>query len=260
MAGSIRRFDPPEPLFDSSETVATDAGDETAVEYAPCLRVGTGLLLGVATLTIGGLAVALAVASGVRVEPEAGERAPIASESMPGATDELFDVPNSTANPLTVKPGDTVPITVDATFTNGVTLVPPPVGDWKIHSNENRPEQFTASKHGLQIQVWQTDVFDSGQSDEAVTIAQLNRVVDECNGSAIGVSEPDKYVLTGKDGTKLEMLRVRVSDCSGRELWLLERVMPKTGTRFHIVVSASGTITDDSELVAKLREVTFTSP
>lgn len=217
-------------------------------------------MLSFSALVIAGITAALVITSGVRVSPQAGERAPAAAPTTPGASGELFDVPDSTAKPMTVTPGATVPITVDAVFASGVTLVPPALGDWKSFRSENRPDQFAAHKNSARIVVWQTDVFDSGQSDESLTIAQLNRVGDECADDLSGVSEPEPYTLVGKDGTKLELLRVRVEDCQGAELWVLSRAMPKTGTRFHITVSAVGGVEHDTALMAKLRDVTFTSP
>lgn len=273
MTASNRRFDPPEPLYGPGakrhrSATADRSGadgrgfdhDDTDDELPPRSRTGTWLMLALAATVIAGLVTALVITGGVRVEPQAGERAPtVVDDATPESTDELFDVPTSTNSSMVVKPNDTVPITVDAVFENGFTLTPPSLGDWRELKSQNRPDQFAARKDGMQIIVWQISMFDSGQSDEALTIAQLNRIEDECAGAASGISDPEPYTLTGKDGTKLELLRVRVKDCAGTELWMLTRAMPKSGTRLYIIVAGSN-VENSRELMDKLGEVSFTSP
>lgn len=267
MTASSRRFDPPAPVYGFDGTRldrrGADAGGSVEdVEVVPARsRAGTLWLFGLAALVVVGLITAVVITSGVQVEPVAGERAPApATSADPEGSGQLFDVPTSTNSPMTVKPGDTVPITVDAVFSQGLTLVPPKLGDWQEVTASNRPDQFSARKNGMQIVVWQTSMFDSGQSDEALSIAQLNRLSDECGGDVGGVSDPDPYMLKGKDGTNLELLRVRADDCEGASIWLLTRAMPKTGTRIYILLGSYKNIEQADELQAKLREVTFTSP
>lgn len=252
-------FRPPEPKFRQQDA------PESVVESSP--RKPRGLILGsaLAGLVVIALVVALVMLWGKTTEPVAleqdGENAtdPVPSESEPSETDLIG--PDATHPPMTVTPGDTVPINVDADFADGVTLVPPALGDWREQEITNRPDQFTAVSpgYGASIEVWQTSVFDTPQSDEALTIAQLNRVTDECSpGSPVRWdNQPVVDTLTGTDDTKLEVLVAKVTGCEGGELWLIERVMPLTGARFHIVLWDIDSVADNEELMAMYHAVRF---
>lgn len=251
-------FQPPEPRFRPQD----------ALEPAPEPRGGKprGLVLGAALagVVVVALVVALIMLWGKTTEPVAldqenapGPTAP--RESMPGETDLIG--PDATHPPQLVAPGDTVPIEVDAHFADGVTLLPPALGDWSEQEILNRPDQFTAVSpdYGASIEVWQTSVFDTPQSDEALTIAQLNRVGDECSNpsSVRPLGEPVVDTLTGTGDTQLEVLVAKVAGCDGGELWLIERVMPLTGARFHVVLWDGESVEQNAALMAMYEDIRF---
>lgn len=252
-------FRPPEPKFQRQD----------ALESAPegPSRRPRGLIF--ASVAAGAVVIALVVALvmlwGNTTEPVALDQHSGTEESVDptetGAEDGDLIGPDATHPPHTVSPGDTVPISVDALFPNGVELLPPELGEWSKQDIINRPNQFTAVSpdYGASIEVWQTSVFDTPQSDEALTIAQLNRVGDECSPSSnVSVQgEPVVDTLTGKDDTKLEVLVSKVSGCDGGELWLVERVMPLTGARFHIVLWDSSSVAGNDELMAMYQAISF---
>lgn len=254
-----RDFLPPEPKFqqrDASEPVV-----EETTGYPRGLVIVTAIS-GVVVLV---LVVVLVMLWGNRTEPMAlDSESPEASVTAPteGAPEETDLIgPDATHPPHAVKPGDKVPIDVDAQFADGVTLVPPELGEWDSQNIINRPDQFTAVSpdYGASIEVWQTSVFDTPQSDEALTIAQLNRVSDECSPSSNVRMQGDPVVdtLKGTGDTTLEVLISKVDGCDGGELWLIERVMPLTGARFHIVLYDTDSVADNKELMAMYDEIRF---
>lgn len=252
-------FRPPEPKFQQRDA------SEPIVEGPVGRPRGLILAAALAGVVVIALVVALVMLWGNTTEPEAlGQRDAVdesagPTESEPRESDLIG--PDATHPPLVVEPGDTVPIDVDAHFTDGVELLPPKLGEWREQEILNRPDQFTAVSpdYGSSIEVWQTSVFNTPQSDEALTRAQLNRVTDECSsGSGITqLGEPVVDTLTGTDGTKLEVLVAKVTGCDGGELWLVERVMPLTGARFHIVLWDYESVADNPELMAMYGEIRF---
>ena len=158
--------------------------------------------------------------------------------------------------------GQLVPMSQNAQFTSGLTLVPPDAGPWQESTITNRPGQFTAyrSDYTAQIEVWQADLYTSPQSDDSLTRAQLHRIDDECRSTPALVGEPTVHVLTGADGTRLELLAQRATGCDGGEILMLERLMPHSGTRIHIVLWSTRGLDSDSELLALLDGVTFRVP
>lgn len=254
------RFSPPEPRFGvepAADAAAEPAGGSRRRIWSPL----TIALTSVSAVVVAGLVVALALMWGNPSQPSAGERAPTL-DSQGGGGAGPTDTPSPTPTPYVVQPGDTVSIDQDAVFENGFTLVYPELGDWIEQEITNRPDQLTlySPNYDAQIQVWQTSVFNSNITDKELTLAQLNRIDDECAYGATGIGQPESYVLEGEDGTKLELLGVRADECEGGELWLIQRVMPLTGTRIHIVLWSTTPIDDNDALLAKLAEITFTTP
>ncbi|NLT27128.1 MAG: hypothetical protein GXX90_10910, partial [Microbacteriaceae bacterium] len=228
---------------------------------APRRRLGPLLAAGAAGLVVVGLLVGALVVSGTTTQPEAVEapwRTTAPAETGPVETDPTAPL----TDPEPVAPGSLVPITQNAEFANGLTLVPPDAGDWRESTITNRPGQFTAYRgdYSAQIEVWQTDLLTSKQSDESLTRAQLNRIGDECRVAPTIVGEPEVHELRGADGTRLELLGQRATGCDGGEILMLERLMPHSGTRIHIVLWTTRGIDDDAELRALLDEVGFTVP
>ncbi|SJM63704.1 hypothetical protein [Gulosibacter sp. 10] len=250
-------FRPPEPRF--GKQAEPDAEVVLRPAKRPLGLLTAAVLSGAVVL---GLVIALVLLWGEPTQPEAqgqGAGAPGASPGESAPPDPELIGPDATHPPHDVAAGDYVPIDVDARFPEGVTLVPPEYGDWSQQDIINRPDQFTAVSpdYSATIEVWQTGVFDTPQSDEALTVAQLNRVTDECGDVSSWDGQVRTHVLEGEDGTELEML-VAAIDCGGGELWLVERVMPLTGARFHIVLwDAYGGIEENEELLEKLDEVSF---
>ncbi|WP_282827103.1 hypothetical protein [Gulosibacter sediminis] len=254
------RFSPPEPRFGAepaADAVPDASGSSRRRVWSPL----TIVLTSASAVVVIGLVITLALLWGNPLQPSQGEAAaPL--ESNGGGTAGPTDTVGPTPTPYAVQPGDTVSIEQDAVFEDGFTLVYPKLGDWIEQDIMNRPEQLTmyAPDYSAQIQVWQTSVFNSNQTDKELTLAQLNRINDECSSGATGISEPESYLLEGEDGTKLELLGVRADECDGGEVWLLQRVMPLTGTRVHIVLWSTTTLDDNDELLDKLAEITFTTP
>ncbi|MGO1543877.1 MAG: hypothetical protein ACTHXA_06000 [Gulosibacter sp.] len=254
-------FRPPEPRFPK------DSETKPAAEDAAARRRPRGLVIGsvLSGFVVIALVVALVMLWGNSTEPVAldpdndAAETTEPTESAPEETDLIG--PDATNPPHTVAPGDVVPIDVDAYFPEDVTLVPPELGDWSEQQIINRPDQFTAVSpdYSATIEVWQTSVFNTPQSDEALTHAQLNRVSDECSsGSNVTQQgEPVVDTLTGTDDTKLEVLVSKVTGCNGGELWLIERVMPLTQVRFHIVLWDAYSVADNEELIAMYEQVAF---
>lgn len=239
-----------------------DVAPEPRRELRPVRAPWTLIVASVVTvLTALALVVAASVIWGPATQPQAlGEgstsRPSASGTDAPGASDE----PTTTPEPVT--PGQLVPITMNAQFTQGLTLVPPTAGDWTEVQIVNRPEQFTARSpdYSSQIEVWQTDLNTSPQSDEFLSTAQLNRITDECGNAPSVMDGVDVVTLTGSDGTKLELLLKKALNCDGGELWLYERLMPHSGTRLHLVLWSTQGIASNSELQAKFNQITFTVP
>ncbi|MDJ1372231.1 hypothetical protein [Gulosibacter molinativorax] len=256
---SPREFRPPEPVYKQQ--------DAAEPEPSGPARRPRGLLLAaiIAGVVVIALGITLGTLWGKTTEPVALDAgtAPGATETPAesGPTDTDLIGPDATNPPHTVARGDTVPINVDAQFPNGVKLVPPALGDWSEQDIINRPDQFTAVSpgYGASIEVWQTSVFGTPQSDEALTIAQLNRISDECSpgGDTTPQGEPVVDTFTGTDDTKLEVLIAKVTGCDGGELWLIERVMPLSGTRFHVVLWDAYSVEDNEELMAMYDAIRF---
>lgn len=252
-------FRPPEPRFGQQ-----DAPEPVLEQRRQRRPVGLVLASAIAGMVVVALVVALIMLWGNTTEPAALDPDPLtdSSEDATAAPEETDLIgPDATNPPQVVAPGDTVPIDVDAEFTDGVALLPPELGDWTAQDIVNRPDQFTAVSpdYGAAIEVWQTSVFDTPQSDHALTIAQLNRVGDECSpGSEVSAhGEPEIDTLLGTDNTILEVLVAKVSNCDGGELWLVERVMPLTGARFHIVLWDEASVADNEELMAMYEQIRF---
>jgi hypothetical protein len=253
------RFSPPEPKYGLE---AADARPEPE----PAARQGvwsplTIALSAISAVVVIGLVVTLGLLWGRTTEPLAGEAAaPYGTQGTSGTGPT--DTPKATPTPYVVQPGDTVSIDQDAVFEDGFTLTEPKIGDWVESEIINRPDQLTLMSPGYdsQLQVWQTSVFDSSQTDKDLTLAQLNRINDECAYGVSGVGEPESFWLEGEDGTKLELLGVRATNCEGGEIWMLQRVMPLSGFRIHIVLWSIDPIDDNDELLDKLDEISFTTP
>ncbi|KAB1644878.1 hypothetical protein [Gulosibacter chungangensis] len=252
-------FRPPEPKFRRQDALEQ-------VPEGPSRRPRGLIFASISTgVVVVALVVALVMLWGTTTEPVAvdqdGQSEGVTGPTETGAEDGDLIGPDATHPPHTVSAGDTVPIDVDALFPDGVTLLPPELGDWTEQDIINRPDQFTAVSpdYGASIEVWQTSVFDTPQSDEALTIAQLNRVGDECSASSNVRPQGDPVVdvLTGADDTKLEVLVAKVDGCDGGELWLVERVMPLTGARFHIVLWDSTSVAGNEELMAMYHAISF---
>lgn len=235
-----------------------------AAEVAPLTRrrMPLGLLIAsiIASATALALIVAISVIWGPASQPQALDR-PSESASGPTSPGDTR-TPAPTTSPEPVTPGSYVPITQNAQFTQGLTIVPPDVGDWYTFDISNRPDQFSANRkdYSAQIEVWQTDLFTSPQSDQSLSQSQLHRIDDECRSSVQLSGGVGIYVLTGSDGTQLELLGQRGTHCEGGEILLIERLMPHSGTRIHIVLWTSKGLDNDPEVMELLYKVTFTVP
>lgn len=254
MTDNWQRYAPPPPVYQPAPA---------APEAPPRQRRWTlaSILIAAASIVVvAGLALAVVLLWNTRAEVGPGmpaDRAAAADGPPPSSA------PAPTATPHQVVPGESISIRQDAVFPNGVTLTGPAQGDWTPQRITNRPDQLTlmSPDFDAQIQVWQTQVFGSNRTDYDLTLAALNRIGDECLGGLVGqVSPPDSYWLTGTDGTRLELLRSRATGCEGGEVWLLERQMPGSRTRFHIVVWGQDGVENSPELLRKLGEVAFTTP
>ena len=223
-----------------------------------------GLVAGAAIASLATISLVIAASSlwGPATQPQA---LGTGSAQQPGASNgpggpSASNEPTTSPEPVT--PGELVPITMNAQFTQGVTLVPPKPGDWSVINIINRPEQFTARSpsYNAEIEVWQAGLNTTPQSDEYLTQAQLNRLSDECGGTPTLQGGPEVVTLTGDDGTRLEMLLQKATDCDGGEIWMYERLMPHSGTRFHIVLWSTLSVEHNAELQAKFNQITFTVP
>lgn len=236
-------------------------------------RAALWLLVGGSGSIVLVLAIVLIVLGATRAHPEALAGATQSATSIPRASDGASEqaspapsataAPDLTAAPVTVGPGMRVPITVNAQLEPGLTLLPPPDGDWSRTQITNRPDQTTlvSPSKSQRVDVWQPGLKVTRQSDEVVTRAQLNRAADDCRlpGATSGVTPAPSYWLTGTDGTSIELLGVIVTGCDGGEMLVYERFLPQTGTRIHIALwSLDGA--DDPVLQAQLQAITFTRP
>lgn len=250
-------FRPPEPP--RREALAPEPQRELRPRPTPWGLIATAVLASLAALS---LIVAASVIWGPTSQPQAlGDGATTGAHASDTNAPDASDQPVTT--PEAVTPGQLVPITMNAQFSQGVTLVPPPVGEWAEINIINRPEQFTAQSpdYTSQIEVWQTTINTTPVSDEYLSQAQLNRIGDECgNPPSVMGGDAEIYTLTGKDGTKLELLLKKALNCDGGELWLFERLMPHSDTRFHIVLWSTRDIASNADLQAMLAQVTFTVP
>ena len=225
-------------------------------------RTPWGLLIAssVATLAALALVVAASVIWGPATQPQALGEGSTAAPTASGEGADTTARPTTTPEPVT--PGQLVPLTMNAQFTNGLTLVPPAAGDWWEMPILNRPEQFTAQSpdHSAQIEVWQTALNTSPQSDEYLSQAQLNRITDECSNAPSVMGGSEIATLVGTDGTQLELALKKALNCDGGEIWMFERLMPHSHTRLHIVLWSAHGVESNAELLAKFSEITFTVP
>lgn len=250
-------FQPPEPVY------PPESQDAHRVVQ---LRRPTGLfiLAVVAALVVVGLGVAAVVTGGRVAQPEAaptGEPLRFGDETDPA--DTCTPLPTTTPEP--VRPGTLVPITMNAQFTQGLTVVQPKSQHWNKREILNRPGQLSLNdpSYSARFEVWQTGLYTSAQSDQSLTETQLLRIGDECLSQVRTVGKPEKYVLKGRDGTQLELLGQRAVQCDGGEIMMYERLMPHSGTRIHIVLWAEGgegAVAANAELQRLLSETSFTIP
>ena len=250
-------FQPPAPVY------PPEAQDAQRVVR---LRRPVGLLIltVVAALTVVGLGIAAVVTGGRVAQPAAAPTGtPLRFGDETDSTDTRTPLPTTTPEP--VQPGTLVPITMNAQFTQGLTVVEPKSRGWSKQEILNRPGQLTLNDPGYaaRFELWQTGLYTSAQSDESLTETQLLRIGDECLSQLQNVGEPEVYVLQGRDGTKLELLGQRAVQCDGGEIVMYERLMPHSGTRIHIVLwseGGEGAVAANAELQRLLRETSFTIP
>lgn len=249
-------FQPPKPVYPPE-----DAASKQVRTKRP---VGLMLVAAATVLSVVGLGLAAAFTWGPATHPAAaptGTPLSFGDETDPTET----STPLPTTKPEKVKAGELVPITMNAQFTEGLTIVAPEGKGWTEQEIINRPGQSTynSADFSARYEVWQTGLYTSAQSDKSLTEAQLLRLQDECLDPISLEGEPEVYVLKGKDGTKLELLGQRATDCDGGEIIMYERLMPHSGTRIHIVLWARGgvgAVEDHEELMKLFKETTFTVP
>lgn len=250
-------FRPPEPVY-PPESEDTDRVVK--------LRRPAGLLIlaAVAALTVVGLGIAAVVTGGRVAQPAAAPSGtPLHFGDETDPSDTRTPLPTTTPEP--VQPGTLVPITMNAQFTQGLTVTEPQAHGWLQQQILNRPGQLTLNDpiYTARFELWQTGLYTSAQSDKSLTETQLLRINDECMSEVQTVGEPEKYVLEGRDGTKIELLGQRAEQCDGGEIVMYERLMPHSGTRIHLVLWAEGgegAVAANAELQRLLSETSFTIP
>ncbi|KAB1656705.1 hypothetical protein F8O01_09970 [Pseudoclavibacter chungangensis] len=212
------------------------------------------------------LVVVLALVVGVLVS-SGGSDAPVAEVAPTSTAGDPSIPPTSTlatADPTVPSPGAVVPISVDVSFPEGMTIVRPVAGDWMQSTQDRQPEAVVLedTKSDAYLSVLALPQLPSTYRDEDLTRASLNGADAMFTGGKLS-GEPMPFNISGS-GYTLEFLAQRVTfeHSSNQQALVISRIMPSAGIRIQIIVIARTSDLNDPEsrIMQKLREVSFSVP
>lgn len=212
------------------------------------------------------MVVVVALVIGVLVS-SGGSDAPVAEVAPTGTAGDPSIAPTSTlstSSPTVPSPGATVPISVDVSFPEGMTIVRPAPGDWMQSTQDRQPEAVVLedTKSDAYISVLALPQLESSYRDEDLTRASLNGA-DAMFTSGRMSGEPMPFNISGS-GYTLEFLAQRITfdHSPSQEALVISRIMPNAGLRIQIIVIADSVDLNNSNsrVMQKLRQVGFTVP